>query len=169
MPTPKYLINNTGTITETAAASVGGAIDSDKIPALDVNGKLTLAMMPSGLSSKDVQSIATSESLNAGNLVNIWNNAGVFNVRNADATSVAKRAHGYVLAAFTHPATAEVYFEGTNTSLTGLTAGDVYLATTAGQLTNTPPSGTNQIIQRVGVATSATSVNVEFSDPIVLA
>jgi hypothetical protein len=53
--------------------------------------------------------------------------------------------------------------------LTGLTAGDVYLATTAGQLTNTPPSGTQQIIQRVGVATSATSVNVEFSDPIVLA
>lgn len=169
MTTPKYLTNELGVITEQYAATIGGAIDSDKIPTLDVNGKLTLAMMPAGLANKDVQSIATSESLNAGNLVNIWDNAGVFNVRNADATNIAKRAHGYVLAAFTHPAIAEVYFEGTNTSLTGLTAGDVYLATTAGQLTNTPPSATGQIIQRVGVATSATSVNVEFSDPIALA
>lgn len=145
-----------------------GAGDSGKLPALDASGKLDNSFMPTGVGA-DTASIATSETLAAGDLINVWDNTGVFNVRKADATSTGKSANGFVLSAFTHPTTAVVYFEGSNTSVTGLTPGKRYLATTAGSTTSTPPSSSGNVVQLVGTAVSATTLNFQENQPIILA
>jgi hypothetical protein len=163
----KYISQSNGNLTEVLAGTTGGATDANKIPALDSNGQFALTMMPTGI-APDTQSIATSESLSANDWVNIWNNGGTPSVRRAVNTGVATRAHGFVKASFTHPATAIVYFEGNNTA-TGLTSGDVYLGATAGQATNTPPTAAGSIVQGLGVATSATNINSEIDSPIILA
>src|SRR3954462_1256812 len=118
----KYLYNNTGTITEKASVqSSAGAGDAGKIPALDSAGRLDSSFMPVGIAA-DTASITASEALAAGDLVNIWNSTGA-KVRKADATTAGKEAHGFVLAAVSSSATATVYFEGTDTGVSGLTAG----------------------------------------------
>lgn len=198
MAVNKYITNNAGILTEliapTTSAGAGdsgkipalngsgvldstivnskttsaGAGDSGKLPALDGSGRLDTSFMPTGIAA-DTAPIATSETLAAGNLVNVWDNAGTAAVRKADGTSSGKEAHGFVLAAFTHPTTAIVYFEGSNTSVTGLTPGKQYLSTTAGLATATAPTGSGNVVQIVGTATSATSLNFQETSPIVLA
>lgn len=112
-------------------------------------------------------SVTTSEILAAGDFVNIWNSSGA-KARKADATT-DKRAHGYVLAGVASGGTATVYFDGTNNQVTGQTPGTVFLTTTPGIAGASAPSGTGNIVQALGVATSATSINFEASAPIVLA
>jgi hypothetical protein len=145
-----------------------GAGDSGKLPALDAAGKLDTSFMPTGIGA-DTASIVTSENLSAGDLVNIYDNTGTPTARKADATTAGKEAHGFVLAATTSPAAATVYFEGSNTGVSGLTAGNQFLSTTAGGSTSTAPSGSGNVVQKVGVATSATNLNFEAAQPIVLA
>ena len=165
----KYLYNNGGTITEKSAITTSaGAGDSGKIPALDGAGKLDATFMPTGFGD-EVVSIVASENLSAGDFVNIWNDGGTAKARKADATSVGKEAYGFVLSSVTAPAAVSVYFEGANTSVTGQTPGVAFLATTAGQSTATAPSGSGNVVQRLGIATSATSITFEAGQPIVLA
>jgi hypothetical protein len=165
----KYLRNNAGVITEEASIQTSaGAADATKIPALDASGKLDTSFMPTGIGA-DTASIVTSESLAAGDLVNIYDNAGTVTARKADATTAGKEAHGFVLSAVTSPAAATVYFEGSNTQVTGLTGGPQYLSTTAGLSTPTAPSGSGNVVQRVGIATDATVLNFESGVPVVLA
>lgn len=165
----KYIYNNAGTLTEREAKQTSaGAADAGKIPALDGSGRIDASMMPVGIGA-DTASIASSENLASGDWVNIWNDGGTPKVRKADATTSGKQAHGFVLSAVTSPASATVYFEGTNTGVSGQTAGDVFLATTAGTGTATAPSGSGNVVQKIGVAVSATAVNFEASNPIVLA
>ena len=196
--TKKIIKNNAGTLTEEAAlltsAGAGdanrvpalnasgvldativnskttsaGAGDSGKLPALDAAGKLDNSFMPTGIGA-DTSSIVSSENLAAGDLVNIWNNTGTANVRKADATVAGKEAHGFVLAAVTSPAAATVYFEGSNTGVTGLTPGPQFLSATAGLCTATAPSASGNVVQRVGFATSATNMNFQSQTPVVLA
>ena len=144
-----------------------GAEDSGKLPALDAAGKLDTSFMPTGIGA-DTASIVTSENLVSGNLVNIYDVAGTPTARKADATT-DKRAHGFVLAATTSPAAAVVYFEGSNTGVTGLTAGTQFLLTTPGLCGVTAPSAAGNIVQVVGVATAAGVLNFEAQDPLVLA
>ena len=165
----KYIKNNAGTLTEEASVQASaGAGDAGKIPALDATGRIDNSMMPTGIGA-DTSSIVSSENLAAGDLVNIWNNTGTANVRKADATTAGKEAHGFVLSAVTAPAAATVYFEGSNTGVTGLTPGPQFLATTAGLCTVTAPSAAGNVVQRVGFATSATNVNFQSQTPVVLA
>jgi hypothetical protein len=164
----KYLYNNAGAVTEKAAIiTSAGAGDSGKIPALDASGKFDSSFMPTGIAA-DTAAITASEALAAGDLVNIWNSTGA-KVRKADATVSGKEAHGFVLASVSNGATATVYFEGTNTGVTSLTPGVQYLSTTAGLCTATAPSGSGNVVQRVGFATSATALNMQSMPPIVLA
>jgi len=166
----KYLYNNQGTLTEKQATVVStGATDAGKIVALDSTGKLDNSLMPVGIGA-DTKVLPASENLAAGNFVNVFNDAGTTKVRKADATVAGKEANGFVLSAVTAGNDATVYFEGTNNQLSGLTGGTMYfLSTTAGGVTSTAPSGSGNIVQKVGRALSATEINVEFSDPIVLA
>lgn len=165
MPAGKFLRNVAGVLTEIVGATTGGAPDADKIPSLDASGRLALAMMPVGIGA-DTNVLTATETLAAGDLVNV--HAG--GVRKADATLPGKRANGFVLSGFASAAAATVYSEGTLTGLTGLTVGgDVYLGTTPGSVTQVVPTTPGQVLQRVGVAVSATAINFDAGAPITLA
>lgn len=169
MAAQKTLQMVTGRITQVAANTTSaGAGDDGKIVALDAAGRISSTMMPVGVSG-DTASITTSGSLAAGDLVNIFNSSGV-KVRKADASTAGKEADGFVLTAFSDAASAVVYFEGQITGLTGLTVGArYYLATTAGQATDTAPSGSSQVVQYIGRAISDTQISFEPAEGIVLA
>lgn len=163
----KYISQTGGQLTEVAAATAGGAPDAGKIPELDGSGRLAAGMMPTGIGA-DTAVLVSSEALAAGDLVNIWNDAGTAKARKADAAT-NKPAHGFVLAAVTSGANATVYFEGQNAQQTGMTAGPVYLSATAGRATSAVPTTTGHLVQQVGVAISATSLNFEAAQAILLA
>jgi len=164
----KYIANSNGTLTEVVSSqSSAGAGDAGKIVALDSTGRIDNSMMPVGIGA-DTAVIAASENLAAGDLVNVWNSSGA-KVRKADATTAGKEAHGFVLSAVTSGNNATVYFEGSNTGVTGLTPGVQFLSTTAGIASATAPSGSGNVVQRVGFATAAASLNFDAGDPVVLA
>ena len=125
-------------------------------------------MMPVGFGD-DVALIQASENLASGEWVNVWNDAGSFRVRKADGTTEGKETHGFVLENVTSGQNARVFFEGTNNQVTGQTPGRVFLSTTPGDGTSTAPSGSGNVVQIIGFATSATSVNFQYNQPIVLA
>lgn len=197
--TTKFLYNNAGISTERAAlttsagladaqalpalnasgvldptitnARVGstGATDSGKLVARDASGRIDITDLPVGVGA-DTAIITASEALLAGDLVNIWDNAGAVAVRKADASAVGKEAMGFVLAAVASAGPATVYFEGTNTQMTGLLGGKQFLSvTTPGKTQVAAPTGSAQVVQIVGFAVSATAMNFQSNPPIVLA
>jgi len=192
MATAKFIKNNAGVLAEESAVTTSaGAGDSGKIPALntsgvldssivdssatsaadkvvkmDGTGRIALGMLPVGVGA-DTVAMTTSEAIAGGDLVNIWDNSGA-KVRKADATIAGKEAHGFVLVGAASGATVDVYFEGSNTAMTGLVAGKRYLSTTAGTSTATAPSGTGNVVQIVGFATGTTSMNFQSGTPITL-
>lgn len=166
----KYLYNNAGVLTEReGTASSAGAGNAGDLVALDSNGLIDTTMMPVGIGA-DTVSLASSENLAAGDIVNIWDDGGTAKVRKADADAIGTQAHGFVLSSVTSPASATVYLEGKVTGLTSLTPGATYyLSTTAGAITTTAPSGSADIVQIVGNAVNTTTLNFEPQTPIVLA
>lgn len=168
MPAKKFLRLVAGVFAEVAATvtSAGAGNDGDLV-ALDSSGRLDNSVMPVGI-GVDTKTIAASEALAAGDWVNVWNSTGA-KVRKADATTAGKEAHGFVLAAVSSGGNALVYFEGTNTQVSGQTPGPVYLQTTAGTGGATIPSASGNVVQNLGVAVSATEVNFERGTPVVLA
>lgn len=163
----KILTQVAGVLTEIVTPQVGGGGNANKVPSLDINGRLDVSMLPSGVGA-DVAILTASEALAAGAWVNVWNNAGAFAVRNADATTAGKEAMGFVLASVLAAGAATVYFDGINTSVTGQAPGVVYLSTTPGAGTATPPSATGNAVQKIGFALSATSVTTQVELPITL-
>lgn len=165
--------NGTGDMAEYAGvvASAGAASAGDVIVG-DATGRIDPSWLPTGVGPEN-EVITASEALSAGDFVNVYNNAGTVNCRKADASAsggLAKRAHGYVLAAVASGAAATVFTDGKNNQVTGLTGGEVFLSdTTPGKATNTPPTGTGKIVQSLGVAVSATELNTNFGRPILLA
>ena len=158
-----------GIITEVFGVQASaGAANAGDIVSLDDSGRIDPTMMPVGIGA-DTAIIPASETLAAGDYVNVWADAGAFKVRKADATVAGKDAHGFVLAAVTSGANATVYFEGTNTQVTGQTPGNVFLQTTAGAGGATVPSASGNVVQQVGVAISATAVNFERGVAVTLA
>lgn len=170
MAAKKYIGLVNGELSEVAGTvTSAGAGDDGKIVALDSSGKLDLSVMPTGV-GPDTATIAASENLAAGDLVNIHNSTGV-KARKADASGgLAKRAHGFVLSAVTSGQNALVYFEGTISGLSGLTEGDnMFLSATPGAATATAPSTAGHISQSIGVAISATAISFEPQRPVVIA
>lgn len=169
MATQKFLTQSGGVLQENLPTTTSaGAADAGKLPGLDSTGRLDMSMMPVGLGAH-TQVITASEAISAGAFVNIYNNAGAFAVRNADAAT-GKRAHGFVLAAVANGAQATVYPDGLNTALSGLTAGEYYLSDSAvGAIVSTPPTTAGHIVQRVGVAMNATTLNCALGQAITLA
>jgi hypothetical protein len=157
----KFLTQVGGALAEVIAnQSSAGAGDAGKAVALDATGRIDNSMMPVGIGA-DTQVVTASEALSDGDYVNIWDSAGTFKVRKADASAAGKEAHGFVLASVLSGAAGHV---------TGQTGGPVYLsATTPGAGTTTPPTGTGKVVQRIGFATAATAVNFDAALPIVLA
>ena len=169
MAAKKFLRLVGGIITEVfGVQSSAGAGNAGDLVALDDTGRINNDMMPVGIGA-DTVSITASENLAAGNWVNVWNDASTAKVRKADATTAGKEVHGFVLSAVTSGNPATVYFEGTNTQVTGQTPGPVYLQTTAGAGGTTIPSASGNVVQQIGVAVSATAVNFERNADVVLA
>ena len=166
----KYLKQNGATLKEVPfLVTSAGAGDAGKAVALDGTGHLDVSVMPVGIGA-DTKPLMASENMTAGCYVNVWNDTGVFKIRKADGSVAGKHAHGFILTGVSLGANATVYFEGTNTQVTGQTPGDVFLsASTPGLGTATAPSASGNIVQSVGIAISATEVNFEKGCPIELA
>ena len=168
MAAKKFLRLVNGVLTEIFGVQTSaGAGNAGDLVSLDDTGRIDNSMMPVGIGA-DTYTITASETLAAGDWVNVWNDSGA-KVRKADATTAGKEAHGFVLAAVTSGTPATVYFEGTNTQVSGQTPGAVYLQTTAGTGGATIPGASGNVVQQIGVAVSATAVNFERSAPVTLA
>lgn len=168
MAAKKFLRLVNGVLTEIFGVQTSaGAANAGDLVALDDTGRISNDMMPVGIGA-DTATITASETLAAGDWVSVWNDSGA-KVRKADATTAGKEVHGFVLSAVTSGNPATVYFEGTNTQVTGQTPGSVYLQTTAGTGGATIPSASGNVVQQIGVAVSATAVNFERGTPVVLA
>jgi hypothetical protein len=166
--TDKYIgISPAGALQEvTGTVTSAGGANAGQLVALDANGKLDSTVMPSGIGA-DTQSIFASEALSAGDMVNVWNNAGTQNARKADASAAGKQAHGFVLSAVSSGANATVYFEGAVIGLSGMTPGATqFLSATAGGRTETAPATTNYYLQTVGMARTATIMDFSANSPI---
>lgn len=161
-------LNASGVLDDTIINATVTSV-ANKVVKLDASGRLDATVMPVGIGA-DTAAVVASEALAAGDLVNIYNNAGTANARKADASTSGKEAHGFVLSAVASGATATVYFEGTNTQMTGMTPGVQFLSgVTAGKTSSAAATGTGKIVQRVGYAISATAMNFDAFDPIILA
>lgn len=194
MAAPRFLANIAGRIKMVLTiATSAGAGDAEKVPSTnasgvldpsllnaattgankvvltDGTGKIDSTILPVGVGA-DTASIVASETLAAGDFVNVWDDAGTPKVRKADATAEGKECTGFVLAGFASAASATVYFEGQNTQLSGLTAGArMYLSTTPGAATATAPSATGNVVQALGEAISTTVLAFEKQEPITVA
>lgn len=145
-----------------------GAADAGKAVVLKSDGTIDSTLLGIGFGADTVMMVAF-ENLNGGDFVNVFDDTGTFKIRKADATTAGKQANGFVLDTVTATTSVKVYFEGTNTAVTSVTAGNVFLSTTAGGFTATAPSTTGNVVQKIGIGISATSINVEFNQPVLLA
>lgn len=172
----KYVkLNTNGSLQEVAATQTsGGAGDAGEIVALNSAGQIDMTMLPTNI-GPDVKLVIASENLAAGDMVNVFNDAGALKVRKADASqaNAGFRAHGFVLGSVTANGsnTALVYVEGIVTGLSGLTLGATYFlsGTAAGGITATAPTAIGHCVQEVGVALSATELAFEANQPIIRA
>lgn len=130
-----------------ATQTSAGATNAGQIVALNSAGVLDSTLFPAGIGEASITAVA-SEALSAGAIVSLWSNAGTVNVRNANATDATKLPVGFVTSAFASSATATVFFSGQLvTGVSGLTIGaPVYLSTTSGAVTSTPPSGAGNLV-----------------------
>ena len=155
----KYLYNNAGQPTEKAALQVSaGAGSAGSVVALNSAGQIDSTMLAtsSGLISVTV---TASAAISAGQLVNVYNNAGAINVRPADNTTAGSEANGYAPSAISSGASGTVNLgEGLITGLSGLTVGSAYYLGTAGGQTTTAPTTAGNLVQYVGKAISGTSL-----------
>ena len=159
------LVNGVRSEAQSVITGVGNA---DAIPALDATGRLNQNMMPEGVVPETV-TVATSENLAIGDLVNLYDNSGTLTARKAD-NSNNRPADGFVLAVTSSPGNAVVYLEGNNTGVAGKTIGGEQFLGTAGATVEVGslPTGAGKIVQRIGKAISATEITFEPSDPILL-
>ena len=156
-----------GGFREVAATATGGAGQANKIPALDLSGRLDTTMMPTGIGA-ETSAIPAFGALAAGDFVNVFNDGGVARVRKADASTGVAPANGFVLAAYTVGQTATVYWGGLNNQVSGLTPGIHFLSTTPGASSHVAPASTGNIVQRLGFAISSSVINFQPQDPILL-
>lgn len=168
----RYLTKESGvTVLKEAKATSSGAPDAGELAALGSDGKFHISLMPTGIGAQ-TKVLPASESLSAGNMVNIWDDSGTLKVRKADASSAAKSAHGFIIESYTTSANATVYLDGTLTGLSGLAVNSKYFLSneTPGAFTTTPPDDTdvNSIMQIVGYAVSATELSFKPLEPVLI-
>ena len=170
MSTNKFLtFLNGATTLITAISTSSGVTDGNKIPMTSSDGTLHTSLFPTGIGA-DTQIVVASESLAAGDFVNIFDNNGTRNVRKADAAN-NRPALGFVLTPVNSADNATVYTAGVNNALTGLTPGTRYFlsSTSAGKPTSTSPIESNQISQSLGFAISPNAVALNADNIIFIA
>jgi len=144
-------------------ATSAGTGDAGEFVILSANGKVDPTVLPNGIGADAITAVA-GEALAAGDFVYVLAGGTVMK---ADATAYAKRAMGYVLTSVLNAGTATVFFDESNSALSGLTpGGNYFLSATPGVATLTAPTTTGQFAQVLGIATSATSLHVNIKEPI---
>jgi len=162
-------IDSNGNLKEVVPTTVStGVAEANTLVELDATGKLDPSLLPTGTGA-DVTVVPATVALSAGDFVNLYDNGGTVEARLADASDISTKADGFVLAAVAPAGNASVYRRGSNNVLAGLTLGAQYFldASTPGGLTTTPPSGNLEIVQPLGVADSATSLDFERVRPVI--
>lgn len=156
---------STGVQSEYAGKNASaGAGDAGEFIIADSTGKIDATFLPNGIAADSVVLVA-GEALAAGDFIYI---SGTSTALKADASAAAKAARGYVLASVLNGGNATVYFDESNSSVTGLTPGATYYlsGTTPGGVTTTPPTTAGQIMQQLGFAVSATNIHVNILEPV---
>jgi hypothetical protein len=155
----KYLINNAGRFDEARASQASaGSGDAGKIVALNSAGQIDPTMV-AGISGLPTVLITAQGAIAAGSLVNIFNVSGTLTAKVADSTTAGSEAQGYATAAISNGATGNVIVgEGLIAGLSGLTSGADYFLGAAGAPVTPAPSTAGNSVQRVGRATSTTSL-----------
>jgi len=169
----RLLQNTAGQIESfTPISASAGATDAAKAIQTDATGKIDATLLPAAAGTGENYNRIASEALAAGDLINVWSNAGVANIRKADATIAGKEAMGFVQSSVASGATGVSRIgNGVITGLVGLTIGATYyLSTTAGGIVTVAPSAVGNVIQKVGRAISATELAyVDDNSTIVVA
>jgi len=170
------MISETGETISGPVTTSAGISDAYKLVALNELGVVDSTMV-SGVSGDNSytgsgfvpSSISTSEALSAGDLVNIYNDSGA-KCRKAYAYGNDREAHGFVLTSVISGGNASVYLGGTNDEVSNLNVGWQFLSEdTPGLCGSTVASGSGNIVQKVGFATSATSMDFKIYPSIRLA
>jgi hypothetical protein len=115
--------------------------------------------------------VVSGDTISAGHMVNLYDAGGnVLKVRRADATVIAKRAHGYVDRAYVAGDLVAVYLWTGYLGSSGLNAGTTYYlsSSTPGAITATAPVTVGMIRQEVGVGLGASDLAVKISTPVQL-
>lgn len=141
-----------------------GATDSGKIPALDAEGKIPISM----LRDVAITTMTAYETLDGGDLINVFYDVDTPKVRKASGAVSGKECDGFVIVGASAETNVDVFFEGVVSGLTDLTPGARYYlsASTPGQVTDTPPSASPNVIQYIGRAISTTEIAFEPDDAI---
>lgn len=125
-------------------------------------GVTTYSHTPAGVVAASAGSSAApvaSDALAAGDLVNLWSDAGVLSMRRADATDDTKPADGFVKVAVAIGASAPFFTDGqADDQLSGLTPGATYYLAVGGGVTDTPPAVSGNGLQQVGKSLSDSSL-----------
>lgn len=146
---------------KTATVQSAGAANGGDIVGLADNGKLDPSVIPPGI-GEVVYSAEASEAISAGEFVQIFDDGGTTKIRKADATTSGKECFAFILDNVTLGGTVNVYYEGVNNKLSGLTPGaSYYLSDTAGLATTTPPTASGSVLQFLGRAISETEMIFE--------
>jgi hypothetical protein len=130
-----------------------GIADGGKIVATASDGRIDPSLMPNGIEGL-TKILPASESLSAGDLVNIFfdasanENAGGWFVRKASGANAARYAVGFVENNFAANAAATVYFSG-EIDIDSETAEQVYLTSTPGVAGAYNESDTNLVIHQL--------------------
>lgn len=152
-------LENGRPVLKSALAASSGAGDAGKLVKLDSAGRIDQTMMPTGIGA-DTKTFTAGEAIAARALVHI-NASG--QIVNADASN-DRQAVGFVTDAVANAGTGTVYFDGTISGLSGLTAGARYFlsdSTPGGISTTAPTAGAGKCLQEIGTATSATELSFE--------
>jgi len=151
-------------IREQAIQISAGAADSGKITKLNALGELDESMLP----NSEIQSKTAFETLTASDFIHVRSDG---QIEKADATTSGKPASGFVRVGITAASADKTYGEGILGGFTGLTVGGaVFLGKTAGAVSQDVSSFTaGNVVQKLGVAWSATEVKVEIGIAYLLA
>lgn len=160
----KYLkVNTTGDAEEQASIqSSAGAGDAGKIVALNSSGLIDATM----LAASGLRTMTAGEAITAGNMISVFDDSGTVKIRKADASN-GRRAHGFAPSSISNGASGDVMLgDGVNNDLSSLTLGAEYFLGAAGAVTTTVPTTAGHLLQSVGVAVSATELQVVLTKPI---
>ena len=110
--------------------------------------------------------VVASEAIAAGEMVNLWDDAGTLSVRLAQANATTTMAHGVANNTAAIGDLVEVYFlRAVVDTISGMVLAQQYWLSpsVAGAIQNTMPVGAGEYIQAVGVAVGATTLLMDIS------